>query len=236
MTYFDPASSFSGGQALAPMRIEVISDTICPWCFIGKRRLARTLAMRPQPRVDIRWRPFQLNPDMTPAGMERQAYLTMKFGGAGRAERMYDRIAAAGREEGIEFRFDLIGRTPNTVDSHRLVAFAECEGLQDAVVESLFRAYFLDGRDIGDRSVLSDIAAQSGLDRAAVVAYLASDRDRARIVAEDDRVRSLGVTGVPCFIIEDRYAVSGAQSPEVFFQIFDLVREDRLEPVPVTPR
>lgn len=208
------------------MKIDIISDTICPWCFIGKRRLARTLALRPQPSVEISWRPYQLNPEMPIEGMDRASYLANKFGGAGRADRMYDRIRAAGFEEGIEFHFERIRRTPNTVNSHRLIALAGEHGVQDAIVEALFTAYFVEGRDIGDNGVLADIAAAAGLRRADVLAYLAGDENRARIVAEDDHVRLMGVTGVPCFVIDDRYAVSGAQSPEVFFQIFDLVREE----------
>lgn len=212
------------------MRIDIISDTICPWCFIGKRRLARTLALRPQPELTVVWRPFQLNPDMPTQGMDRQDYLAAKFGGSNRAGRMYDRIRAAGQEEGIDFRFDRIRRTPNTVSSHRLIALAAEQGVQDAVVEALFQAYFLEGRDIGSTDELAAIAAACGIGRDEVAAFLDSDAGRARIIAEDEHVRDLGVTGVPCFIIDGRYAVSGAQSPEVFFQIFDLVREEQVQP------
>jgi predicted DsbA family dithiol-disulfide isomerase len=210
------------------MKIDIISDTICPWCFIGKRRLARTLAMRPQPSVEISWRPYQLNPEMPVEGMDRARYLANKFGGTGRADKMYDRIRAAGLEEGIDFHFERIRRTPNTVNSHRLIAFAGEHGVQDAVVEALFTAYFVEGSDIGDKGVLADIAAAAGLRRAEVIAYLGGDENRARILAEDEHVRLMGVTGVPCFVIDERYAVSGAQSPEVFFQIFDLVREEKM--------
>lgn len=209
------------------MKIDIISDTICPWCFIGKRRLARTLALRPQPAVSISWRPYQLNPDMPAEGMDRARYLANKFGGANRADRSYDRIRAAGKEEGIDFHFERIQRTPNTVNSHRLVSFADRYGIQDAIVEALFTAYFIEGRDVGDLGVLAEIAAANGIDSTDAAAYLASDEDRTRIVAEDEHVRLMGVTGVPCFVIDERYAVSGAQSPEVFFQIFDLVREEK---------
>lgn len=209
------------------MKIDIISDTICPWCFIGKRRLARTLALRPQPAVSISWRPYQLNPDMPAEGMDRARYLANKFGGANRADRSYDRIRAAGKEEGIDFHFERIQRTPNTVNSHRLVSFADRYGIQDAIVEALFTAYFIEGRDVGDLGVLAEIAAANGIDSTDAAAYLASDEDRTRIVAEDEHVRLMGVTGVPCFVIDERYAVTGAQSPEVFFQIFDLVREEK---------
>ncbi len=209
------------------MRIDVISDTICPWCFIGKRRLDRALAMRDQGPVEIRWRPFQLNPTMPADGMDRDSYLTAKFGSVERAERQYDRIRAAGREEGLDFRFDLIERIPNSVQSHRLLRFAEHFGTQNTVSEILFEAYFLRGRDIGLSHELVELARLAGLDADLARDYLAGDRDRLDILAEEERARLNGVNGVPCFVIEDQYAVSGAQSPEIFLQIFDVVREER---------
>lgn len=209
------------------MRIDVISDTICPWCFIGKRRLDRALAMRNPGPVEIRWRPFQLNPTMSADGMERDSYLAAKFGSVERAERQYDRIRAAGREEGIEFRFDLIERIPNTVQSHRLLSFAERFGDQNTVAERLFEAYFLRGRDIGLSHELVEVARLAGLDGALAHDYLAGDQDRLDVLAEEERARLNSVNGVPCFVIEDQYAVSGAQSPEIFLQIFDVVREER---------
>jgi len=209
------------------MRIDVISDTVCPWCFIGKRRLDRALAMRDPGPVEIRWRPFQLNPAMADEGMDRDKYFAAKFGGVDRAERQYDRIRAAGREEGIEFRFDLIGRIPNTVNSHRLLRLAERSGNQNAVSDLLFDAYFLRGRNIGLDDELVEIARTAGMDADPVRAYLAGEQDRAEILAQEDRARLNGINGVPCFVIEDQYAVSGAQSPEIFLQIFDLVREER---------
>jgi predicted DsbA family dithiol-disulfide isomerase len=211
------------------MRIDIISDTICPWCFIGKRRLERALAERPQEGLDIVWRPFQLNPDMPREGMDRQSYLAAKFGGPDRAKRQYGRIEEAGESEGIGFRFDRIRRTPNTVNSHRLLHYAGERGCQDAVSEGLFRAYFMDGRDTGDIATLAAIAADAGLNVDEVEAFLRSDVGRDDIVAADEQVRMMGVTGVPCFIIEGKYAVSGAQLPEVFFQIFDLVRQEQAE-------
>ena len=208
------------------MKIDIISDTICPWCFIGKRRLEQALETRPQSDLEISWRPFQLNPDMPADGMEREAYLAAKFGGRDRAGRAYQTIAQAGGELGIDFRFDRIRRTPNTVDSHRLIHRAGENGVQDDVVEALFRAYFQDGRNIGDTQVLADVAAGAGLERDDILDYLRSDEDAAYIRAEDDRVRLQGVNGVPCFIIDGEYAVSGAQSPEVFHQLFDLVSQN----------
>lgn len=208
------------------MRITIFSDTICPWCFIGKRRFERALSMRPQQVVQVSWQPFQLNPSMPKEGMGRRQYLAAKFGGVDRADRQYDRIRQVGREEGIPFRFDLIARTPNTVDSHRLIQLAGRSDRQDAVVEALFAAYFFEGRDIGDMAVLAGIAAACGLDGAEIERYLASDDDRAGVLEFDENARRNGITGVPCFVIEDRYAVSGAQSPEIFHQIFDLVRQE----------
>jgi predicted DsbA family dithiol-disulfide isomerase len=208
------------------MKIEIISDTICPWCFIGKRRFERALELRPQPDVEVTWHPYQLNPDMPVAGMDRQTFLAARSGGAARAGRRHEVIAAAGRGQGIEFRFDLIPRTPNTLASHRLVHLAGLRQRQDVVVEALFQAYFTDGWDIGDMSVLAAIAAEAGLDRLEAAAYLAGDEDEAFVLAEDERNRTLGVNGVPCFIIEGTYAVCGAQSPEIFHQLFDLIRAD----------
>ncbi len=208
------------------MIVDVIVDTVCPWCYVGKVRFEKALAMRPGHAVEIGWRPFQLNPNIPSEGKDRRAYLSEKFGGIDRARQRYAVIGDAGREEGIDFRFDRIERTPNTVDSHRLIAFARRDGRQDAMVDALFRAYFTDGRDIGEIEVLAEIASRTGLDRDAARDYLRSDEDRATIIAEDEMARRLGVNGVPCYIIDRKYAVSGAQSPEVFLRIFDLARHE----------
>jgi predicted DsbA family dithiol-disulfide isomerase len=208
------------------MIVDVIVDTVCPWCYVGKARFEKALAMRPDQVVEIGWRPFQLNPGIPRAGKDRRAYLSEKFGGGDRAERRYAVIGDAGRQEGIDFRFDRIERTPNTVDSHRLISHARREGRQHTMVDALFRAYFIEGRDIGEIEVLTEIAAESGLDGDAARSFLESDDDRAMVVGEDELARSLGVSGVPCYIVDRKYAVSGAQSPEVFLQIFDLVRHE----------
>jgi predicted DsbA family dithiol-disulfide isomerase len=204
------------------MRIDIVSDTICPWCFIGKRRLERALAERTDSDlIELGWRPFQLNPDMPDEGMERHAYLAAKFGGAERAERIYAPIVEAGAGEGINFAFEKIVRTPNTALSHRLIRRAGELGNQDAAVEALFRAYFTEGRDIGDPGVVADIAGEAGLPRKEIAAYLASDTDRHAVAAEDMLARKLGIQGVPCFIIDRRVMVSGAQTPEILMQAFD---------------
>jgi predicted DsbA family dithiol-disulfide isomerase len=207
------------------MNLDVFSDTICPWCFIGKRRLERALKARPQPGLKVRWRAFQLNPGMPAEGMERRAYIEAKFGGTERARTIYDTVRAAGAGEGIEFAFEKIKRTPNTLQSHRLLRLAAATGDQDAVLEGLFRAYFLEGRDVGDRAVLTEIGAAAGLDRRKTAAFLGSDTDTDTVLSEDVLARRAGINGVPCFIFNGRFALSGAQEPEAFFQIFDLARE-----------
>jgi predicted DsbA family dithiol-disulfide isomerase len=207
------------------MNLDIFSDTICPWCYVGKRRLERALQARPQPDLSVRWRAFQLNPAMPAEGMERKAYIERKFGGADRARAIYDNVRRAGDGEGIAFDFEAIRRTPNTVQSHRLVRYASVQGRQDETVEALFRAYFVEGRDIGDAAVLSDLATGAGLERAAVADYLAGNADTDAVLAEDVFARRQGLNGVPCFIFGGRFALSGAQEPEVFFQMFDLARE-----------
>ena len=212
------------------MRIDIISDVNCPWCYIGKRRLERALGGLPAGAAAIEWRPFQLNPDMPPEGMARRDYLRAKFGDE-RGGRNYDAIAEAGRGEGIGFAFDRIQRTPSTVNAHRLVRYAQRENRQDAMVEALFRAYFVDGVDVGAIDALAGIAAGLGLDGAAVRAFLAGDAERDEIVAEDEMARRIGVRGVPCFIIDRKFAISGAQELETFRRVFAEVAR-QAEPQP----
>lgn len=206
------------------MHIDIVSDVVCPWCFIGKRRLEKALALRPEIEAEITWRPFQLNPDLPPEGVERRAYLAAKFGGNAHVERIYANLAEAGATVDIPFAFDRIRRTPNTCDAHRLLRYAGAEGSADAMMEALFRAYFIDGRDIGDRAVLAAIAGEVGLDADEAGAFLASPAEREQVLAEDRGARRLGISAVPCFIFERQYAVSGAQEPEFFLPVFDLVR------------
>lgn len=202
------------------MRVDIVSDTICPWCYIGKRRFERALADAGIAGVDIGWRPFQLNPTMPATGMDRAEYLKAKFGDAGRIGSVYDRVREAGLGEGIDFAFERMRRTPNTVDSHRLIRWGAAAGRQDQVVEGLFRRYFLEGADIGDRDVLAEVAAGAGLDGADVRRRLDLDTDREAVLAEDAMAREMGVDGVPCFIFERKFAVVGAQEPAVFHQVF----------------
>jgi len=211
------------------MQIKIISDTVCPWCFIGKRRFERALAMRPPENLQVVWEPFQLNPTMPPGGMERKSYLAAKFGGPERAERQNERLRQIGLEEGIEFDFAAIKRTPNTVNSHRLVHFAGLAGRQEPVVEALFRGFFFDGLDLGNLDILTEIGAANGLDGDDLGRYLSGDNDRAHIQALDENARQAGITGVPCYVIDGKFAVSGAQSPEIFHQIFELARQESVE-------
>jgi predicted DsbA family dithiol-disulfide isomerase len=208
------------------MKIDIVADTICPWCYIGKRRLERALSQRPQRGLEIFWRPFFLNPAMPREGIDRADYVARKFGGRERANRIYAGINEAGAAEDISFRFDRISRSPNTVDSHRLIHLAGLIDRQDPIVEALYRAYFVEGRDIGDTEVLADIAAAAGMPRQDALDYLRGGADRDVVIAGDEKARSLGVNGVPCFIIDRKYAVSGAQLPEVFHQVFDLVNQE----------
>jgi predicted DsbA family dithiol-disulfide isomerase len=204
------------------MQIDIVSDTICPWCYVGKRRLERALKERPELDVTIEWHAFQLNPEMPTEGVDRETYMMRKFGSEQRVTEIFDSIAAAGRQEGIPFAFDRIARTPNTVNSHRLIRWAEPAGCQDAVVELLFRRYFEQGKDIGAIDVLVQIAVEAGLEGADAERFLSGTDGIEDVRAENVAAHRLGISGVPCFIFEKKYAVSGAQEPEVFFQVFDM--------------
>jgi predicted DsbA family dithiol-disulfide isomerase len=208
--------------------IDVYSDVVCPWCYIGKRKLEQALArLSEQNRaVTPHWRSFQLNPDMPSSGMARQDYVAAKFGGTERAKEIYARVTAAGAEVGLAFQFDKIERQPNTIHAHRLIRFAGLNGKQDAVVEALFRAFFLEFRDIGDIASLSDIASGAGLDRQMVFDFLSSDEAISAVQLEDETARRLGISGVPFFIFGGKYAVSGAQPAEV---IFDAIQQASAE-------
>ncbi len=213
------------------MRIDVFSDPICPWCFIGKRRLERALAARPAIPATIQWRAFQLNPAMSDAGMDRGVYLTTKFGSATEAERLYRHIRQVGALEGLELRFDAITVTPNTIEAHRLIRFAGRYDCQGVVAEGLFSAYFLRGLNIGERSTLVEIGEDAGLDADLTERYLSSTEDVDAVRKEDVHARQIGIEGVPCFIVNGRYALSGAQEPEAFFSLFDMVQEEARQAV-----
>ena len=208
------------------MHLDIFSDTICPWCYIGKRRLERALRARPMPELEIRWRAFQLNPGMPVGGMDRQQYLAAKFGSAERAGRLHDTVTRVGAEEGIRFRFDRIGRTPNTMKSHRLLALAGQHGIQSSLLDRLFAAYFTEGRDTGRADELMEIGREAGLPEDEIDAALAEDSPIGTSLAEDFLARRQGINGVPYFVFNGRFGLSGAQEPEALFHMLDLARED----------
>ena len=207
------------------MKIDIISDTVCPWCFIGKRRLERALAMRPKITAEITWHPFQLNPEMPPDGIERQIYLKAKFGSSERAKNIYRAVDQASVGEKLDLQLDDIKRMPNSLQSHRLLHYARRHDKQDVVAENLFQSYFFYGIDIGSIAHLIKIAAGSGLDGEDVRSYMESSEDIELVRGHDIQSRKLGVSGVPCFIIAEEYAISGAQESEVFLQVFDAAKE-----------
>ncbi len=209
------------------MQIDVVSDTVCPWCYIGKRRLEQALAMRPDVEFDVRWRPYQLDPAVPPEGYDRKAYLAAKFGDAGRLSAMSQAIREHGAGVGLDFAFDRIARTPNTLDSHRLVRWAASVGVQDAVVEALFRAYFIEGRDVGDRPTLVEIAAACGMDAELVEELLGSQADADLVRREVGLAAEMGVSGVPAFVIDNRFLMVGAQDPERLLFAIDKAQSDR---------
>jgi predicted DsbA family dithiol-disulfide isomerase len=200
----------------------VVQDLVCPWCYLGVRRLLRTLARRPDLQVDLTWRPFLLNPDMPRMGMSRADYVVRKFGGEERARRLYASITEIGRAEGIMFRFERMRRTPSSVDAHRLVRWAARFGRGAEVVEAVFAAHFADGRDIGDAEVLAAIAASCGLKPHAARAFLGSDAEVDSVHADNLRAHRLGINGVPCFVVAGNHAIAGAQEPEVLERLLDV--------------
>lgn len=201
------------------IKLDILSDPICPWCYIGKTHLDRALEQHPNHPFEIEWHPFQLNPGMPAGGMDRRQYLEQKFGGKEAAIKVYSQIERAAADVGLGIDFASIARTPNTLDAHRLIHWAGLEGRQTAIVSALFRAYWREGRDIGDATTLAEIAETCGMDRAMTERLLASDADAADIRARDAHARERGVSGVPCFIIGNEYAVSGAQPPQVWAQV-----------------
>lgn len=206
------------------IEVEVISDVICPWCLIGKRRLEKAIAsFAPNIGVVIHWLPYQLNPGMPPAGISRQEYRIQKFGSWERSQELDANVVANGKVEGIDFRFDLIERTPNTVNAHRLIWLAGQHGCQEAVVEALFLAYFTNGKDLSDRPTLVDVVVQAGLGRDLVNDLLNSQTGLAEIEAAKQLAQQVGVDGVPFFIINRKIALAGAQPPETFRQAFHQV-------------
>jgi len=208
------------------MQIDIVSDTVCPWCFIGKRRLERALEMRPDVGYDIRWRAYRLDPTVPAGGVDRKQYLRAKFGDNPNRHAMQQALQQAGESENIAFAFDRIARTPNTLDSHRLIRWSASAGLQTQMVERLFEAYFEDGLDIGDRDILIQLADELGMDSATVADLLEQGADREIIESEDALAHRMGISGVPTFIFENKFLVSGAQDSETLVQVIDKVMEE----------
>jgi predicted DsbA family dithiol-disulfide isomerase len=214
------------GAALVGTRIDIVSDAICPWCYVGKRQLERALAMLAQDGLtfQVHWNPFQLNPDMPKEGRDRAAYRAWKFGSAEKSAALDQRITDAAAAVGLAFRTDLMTRTPNTIDAHRLIWFAGQHGDQDAAMEAVFKAYFIEGRDIGERMVLADCAAEAGLQRQNVVDFLTSDLADKEMRAADQAARQAGVSGVPSFFLDGHSLFSGAMPAQT---IADALRRGR---------
>jgi predicted DsbA family dithiol-disulfide isomerase len=211
-----------------PIQIDFVADLACPWCYLGLVRLDRARAMRPDRPVRVRWHPFFLNPHLPPEGMDRATYVRRKFGAD--ARQVYRRIEEAGREDGVDFAFARMPRTPNTTLAQRLILFAEEQGRADPVIRALFRALFQDGRDVGRPEVLAAIAGEAGLDRDEVNAFLAGDRLEREVIAAHQQAERAGIHGVPVFIVEREHAITGAQPPEVLADLLDVAVAARHEP------
>ena len=207
------------------IKLDILSDPICPWCYIGKTQLDRALAERPDHPLTIEWHPFQLNPEMPREGMDRRAYLEAKFGGKDGAVSTYRRIEEYAEDIGLPVNFGEIQRTPNTVDAHRMIHWAGIERKQTQMVDALFQAYFVDGRDIGDADTLADLGDSIGLDAAIVHKLLATDEDRQMIQDRDAQAREMGVNSVPTFIVASQHAVPGAQPPEMWLKVIDEIAD-----------
>jgi predicted DsbA family dithiol-disulfide isomerase len=203
------------------VKLDIMSDPICPWCYIGKTNLDRALQQRPDHPFLITWHPFQLNPDMPKGGMDRRDYLETKFGGKDGAVKAYAPVVENAEKAGLKINFEGIEKTPNTLDAHRLIHWAGIEEHQTEVVDALFQTYFVEGRDIGDHDVLADIADTCGMDASVVLRLLATDEDHREIVDRDAAARGMGVTSVPTFIVAGKHAVPGAQPTELWLQVLD---------------
>ncbi len=209
--------------------LDIISDPICPWCYIGKVKLDRALEAMPEHPFDIRWRPYMLNPNMEPEGMDRRIYLEAKFGGQKGAIDVYGEIARNAEAAGIDIAFEKITRTPSTIDPHRLIHWARLEGKQTPVVSQLFKRFFREGEDISKHEVLLDIAKTVDMDTDLVARLLASDADIEEIREDDRSSRAMGVTGVPCFIIDAKYVLRGAQDTDTWRNVITEITTSTLE-------
>ena len=211
------------------LAIDVVSDVVCPWCYLGKHRLEQALAAMPEIDAEIRWRPFQLDPTIPPGGIDRGEYIRRKFGGPQALDQAHQHLRQAGSAAGIDYEFERITRNPNTIDAHRLVRWASEAGVEGEMVEKLFRLYFTEGADVGDHAVLVRAAKDLGMDGDAVARDLASDRDQAQVNADIESAAHAGITGVPCFIFDRRAAVMGAQTPQVLMSAIQQALNARAE-------
>lgn len=200
-------------DAQQPISIDVVSDVVCPWCFIGQRRLDAALAAVPEIQVEVRWRPFQLDATIPPQGRDRKEYMLAKFGSDEKLREIHARIVQIGAVEGIDFDFDAIKVSPNTLDAHRAIRWAATYGadVQNRLARRLFQLYFEEGKNVGDHAVLIEAAGEAGMDAPVVTALLATDNDRESVANEAATASRMGITGVPCFLLEGKYAVMGAQ-------------------------
>lgn len=201
------------------IRLDIFSDPVCPWCYIGKAHLDRALADHPDHPFTIFWHPFQLNPDMPAGGMPKRAYLEAKFGGAARVDAMFDRLREVALAAGVPFDPALAPLMPNTLDAHRLIHWAGIEGLATPLKDRLMRAYWLEARDIGDHATLADLSGEVGMDPGVTLRLLQSDADADDIRARDADARAKGVNAVPTFLVAQSYVVSGAQPPELWAKV-----------------
>lgn len=204
---------------MSVVKLDILSDPICPWCYIGKTHLDKALAEAGDHPFVIEWHPFQLNPDMPHEGMDRRAYLEGKFGGKEGAVRAYAPVVEHAEKAGLTINFEAMQRTPNTLDAHRLIHWAGIEGKQNDVVDALFQAYFVDAKDIGDHEVLADIAAACGMERDVTLRLLQGDTEVSEIRDRDAHSRKMGVSSVPTYIVANQHAVPGAQPPELWKQV-----------------
>ena len=210
---------------MTPTRLDIFADPICPWCYVGKANLDRALEKSPDHPFIIQWHPFMLNPDMPREGVAKREWLEEQFGSAARVDSVHDRLREVAREAGLALNPDVPKRIPNTMDAHRLIHWAGVEGRQSLVVSALFRAYWVEGRDIGNHGVLADIAAGCGMNRDTVVRLLASDADADDILSREEDARRKGVTSVPTWLIGQHYVVSGAQPADLWVQVIDDLRK-----------